>query len=265
LKDEEKSNVDNYKIRSFLEVPSTFRESGGSAQSGLAGTKQDAMNDFYDKKLSYQLCPSDHKYTNIQPRRTTILPKWNKDVQKYQTNLPFVGEVERSVLCRTNHSLNYLYGKAPIIEEVGFLFSSKYYIVALLVGLLYFIVPFVFIKLTFLKPFIVKLMEYLFPKSGEGMDREEMNAAHWKQYIFVEEIKGNKKVRVDVNIYGDYGYLNTARLLVEEGIIFAMERKEGVKENKYGFLTPAIAFGENEKLIKRLNNLKQFDIKFKSY
>eukprot|EP00483_Globobulimina_turgida_P009158 UN09176 len=174
------------------------------------------------------------------------------------------------VICRTNHLLNYFYGKTPIIYQQTVLFESKYYIVALIVALFGLFLSLILVELTFVKPLVVYIMEKMFPVSGDGpfshgCDREEMLNGRWKQYMFVQDKKSQKGIKVEVKVYGDYGYFNTAKLLVEQGIIFAIQRKQDVQNMCGGFLTPAIAFGPNDQLIKRLNDLKQFDIQFKPY
>ena len=263
LKNDKECTSNNFRIRTMTEAPRSFKGSGGSAQSAIAAFKSDAMSDYFHKDKGYELCPK-HKYTNTQVRRSNLLPVWNADIQRYQSNLPFAGDIDRAVFCRSNHLLNYLYGTAPVVDEGAVVFQSKFYLIALIVGLMYFIVPFVLVKLAFLKPLALKFMESTFPVSGDGQDRETMLSAKWKQYVFVEEVDGKKGVKVEADIYGDYGYYNTAKILMEEAIIFAMERKKGLaKEVNGGFLTASVAFGDA--LVERLNNLKEFDIKFSNY
>ena len=86
----------------------------------------------------------------------------------------------------------------------------------------------------------------------------------WKQYVFIQGLKDtNTKIRVDIKIVGDYMYYNTAKLLVEQGIICILQRKEDRKDNhlEYGFVTPSLAFGD--KLVQRINDLKEFEITYK--
>ena len=191
------------------------------------------------------------------------MPKWNAEIGRYEMAIVIAGELERMVFCRSNHLMNYKYGKKPVIDETINVFISKYYILALLMGILYFVAPFMLIKMIFLKSFYLKMMKYLFRKSGDGPSMETMLSVEWKQYIFIESVKNkNKKMRVDVKIFGDYMYYNTAKLLVEQGICCVIQRKSDRDEDlKYGFVTPSVAFGE--KLVQRMNNLKEFEIVYK--
>ena len=205
----------------------------------------------------------ENSYENVQPKRSGILPKWNAEIERYETGVLISGEIERMVFLRSNHLMDYKYGKKPIIEETIAVFISKYYIVALLMGILYFVAPFILIKMMFLKSVYLKVMECLFPKPGNGPSMKKMLNVEWKHYIFIESIKNkNKKIRVDVKIFGDYMYYNTAKLLVEQGICCVIQRKNDKDGDlKYGFVTPSVAFAE--KLVQRMNNLKEFEIVYK--
>ena len=113
----------------------------------------------------------------------------------------------------------------------------------------------------FLKSVWLKIMSLLIPKSGDGPSMETMLNVEWKQYVFIESLKDkNKKIRCDIKIFGDYMYYNTAKLLVEQGIICALQRKESKKNMKYGFVTPSVAYGKE--LAKRINDLKEFEINY---
>eukprot|EP01084_Bolivina_argentea_P024100 44967_1 len=268
LKDDEKKSDTNYSVRTMQQAPKSAGLGGGSCQTIINIYKQGGMGNYFDQKVSYSLCPDNNKYSNIQKRKGFYLPIWNTELQRYEAPAGMFGSVEKMVFCRSNHLLEYFYGKAPVFNDSVMLFKSRHYIIALLVCIFSFIVPYVLVNLSFLKRVLVKLMEWILPESGigpytciNGLDREKMESAIWKQYAFVEDKSSEKGVKVEAVIYGDYGYYNTGKLLVEEGMIFVEQRKKGI-DTTGGFVTPAVAFGKNDQLIQRLNDLKQFDIKF---
>merc|ERR1719350_1125955 len=96
--------------------------------------------------------------------------------------------------------------------------------------------------------------------SGEGPDMKAMKEAKWRETVLVKTTNKTRCV-AKTTIYGDYGYLNTAKLLVEQGVLCALERADP-KSSKIngGFMTPAAAF--KDKLPTRMARLKEFDIAY---
>ena len=87
-----------------------------------------------------------------------------------------------------------------------------------------------------------------------------MNKATTEAIFKINELDSNKSVTCNVNIKGDIGYLNTSKMLVEEGMIFSLQRSNSKLKIKGGFITPAYAF--KDELIKRLDKLNGFDFKY---
>ena len=91
--DDAKGNNDNFKIKNMLEPPSNAKESGGSLSSILNMYKQGAFNNYYDNKFSYTLCPKDNLYQNTQKKWSSIFPKWNEQIKRYEIGLGLAGEL----------------------------------------------------------------------------------------------------------------------------------------------------------------------------
>jgi short subunit dehydrogenase-like uncharacterized protein len=77
------------------------------------------------------------------------------------------------------------------------------------------------------------------PGSGFGPQGERMEDFSWKMVVNARTVGGHY-VRVDVDADGHPGYLATAKMLGEAGLLLA---EEGATPERSGFLTPAAALG----------------------
>jgi len=77
------------------------------------------------------------------------------------------------------------------------------------------------------------------PGSGYGPSGERLEQWSWKM-VLTAETAGGQKVRVDVDADGHPGYLATARMLGEAGLMLA---EPGLTPDRSGCLTPATALG----------------------
>jgi short subunit dehydrogenase-like uncharacterized protein len=77
------------------------------------------------------------------------------------------------------------------------------------------------------------------PDSGFGPAADRL--APWRWRIWVDaRTTGSHEVRVEVDANGHPGYLATARMLGEAGLMLA---EPGATPDRFGFLTPALALG----------------------
>lgn len=77
------------------------------------------------------------------------------------------------------------------------------------------------------------------PGSGFGPQGERMEEFSWRMAVDARTVGGHY-VRVDLDADGHPGYLTTARMLGEAGMLLA---EEGATPERSGFLTPAAALG----------------------
>jgi short subunit dehydrogenase-like uncharacterized protein len=77
------------------------------------------------------------------------------------------------------------------------------------------------------------------PGSGFGPRGERMEEFSWKMAVNARTVGGHR-VRIDLDADGHPGYLSTARLVGEAGILLATD---GATPDRSGFLTPAAALG----------------------
>ena len=77
------------------------------------------------------------------------------------------------------------------------------------------------------------------PGSGFGPQGERMEDFSWKMVVNARTVGGHH-VRVDVDADGHPGYLATAKMLGEAGLLLA---EKGATPKRSGFLTPAAALG----------------------
>lgn len=122
------------------------------------------------------------------------------------------------------------------------------------------------LKWTILRACIVKLVKTFAPTAGQGPDTEAMKKAKWRETVLIQasdkrNVDKKMQCTVKTTIFGDYGYLNTAKLLVEQGVLCSLERSNPkIRNIKGGFLTPAAAF--KDKLPDRIMKLDEFDLEF---
>jgi short subunit dehydrogenase-like uncharacterized protein len=83
------------------------------------------------------------------------------------------------------------------------------------------------------------IMRKRLPSSGFGPRGERMEDWSWTMAVTAKTVDGHY-VRVDVDADGHPGYLATARMLGEAGLLVA---EEGATPARSGFLTPAAALG----------------------
>ncbi len=81
------------------------------------------------------------------------------------------------------------------------------------------------------------------PGSGFGPQGARMEEFSWRLGLIARTV-GNRYVRIDLDADGHPGYLSTAKMLGETGILLS---EEGATPRRSGFLTPAAALG-TEKL-----------------
>jgi short subunit dehydrogenase-like uncharacterized protein len=86
---------------------------------------------------------------------------------------------------------------------------------------------------------VASLLRDRLPGSGFGPQGEGMNDFSWRLAVNARTVGGHF-VRVDLDADGHPGYLSTARLLGEAGILLA---EDGATPEGSGFLTPAAALG----------------------
>jgi short subunit dehydrogenase-like uncharacterized protein len=77
------------------------------------------------------------------------------------------------------------------------------------------------------------------PGSGFGPQGERMDEFSWRMAVHART-EGGHHVRIDVDADGHPGYLATAKMLGEAGLLLA---EEGATPERSGFLTPAAALG----------------------
>jgi short subunit dehydrogenase-like uncharacterized protein len=83
------------------------------------------------------------------------------------------------------------------------------------------------------------VMRRRLPSSGFGPKGERLNAWTWKLAVNARTTGGHQ-VRIDLDADGHPGYLSTARILGEAGLLLA---EDGATPARSGFLTPAAALG----------------------
>ena len=77
------------------------------------------------------------------------------------------------------------------------------------------------------------------PSSGFGPKGERMEDWSWRMAVTAKTVAGHY-VRVDVDADGHPGYLTTAKMLGEAGLLLS---EKGATPDRSGFLTPAAARG----------------------
>ncbi len=82
-------------------------------------------------------------------------------------------------------------------------------------------------------------MSAVFPDSGFGPAADRLEDWTWRMRIDARSASGNE-LRVDVDADGHPGYLTTARMLGEAGLLLS---EEGATPERMGVITPAIALG----------------------
>jgi short subunit dehydrogenase-like uncharacterized protein len=86
------------------------------------------------------------------------------------------------------------------------------------------------------------LLRQRLPGSGFGPQGERMEEFSWRMAVDARTVGGHY-VRVDLDADGHPGYLTTARMLGEAGMLLA---EEGATPARSGFLTPAAALGTSQ-------------------
>ena len=86
---------------------------------------------------------------------------------------------------------------------------------------------------------VAGVMKKVFPASGFGPDADRLENWSWQMAVRARTPGGNE-VRVDVDAEGHPGYLATARMLGEAGLLLA---EPGATPERAGSLTPATALG----------------------
>ena len=86
---------------------------------------------------------------------------------------------------------------------------------------------------------VAALMRKALPSSGFGPSGERLELWHWRLTVNASTAGGHL-VRVDLDADGHPGYLSTARMLGEAGLLLA---EDGATPERSGFLTPATALG----------------------
>jgi len=100
---------------------------------------------------------------------------------------------------------------------------------------------------------ILLLLRPLLPQPGQGPSRDSMLKASFDTYIHIKSNQTGKTAQCFIHAMGDPGYWNTARMLVEQGLFLADQRKNPKLKNiPGGFLTPAVVFGSD--MIDRWKN-----------
>lgn len=92
------------------------------------------------------------------------------------------------------------------------------------------------------------------PGSGFGPKGESMEGWSWGMAVNARTVGGHH-IRVDVDADGHPGYLSTARMIGEAGLILA---EEGATPERAGFLTPATALG-----VERLDRFRHAGVRFR--
>ncbi|MGH2953370.1 MAG: enoyl-ACP reductase [Solirubrobacterales bacterium] len=82
-------------------------------------------------------------------------------------------------------------------------------------------------------------MSRMLPSSGFGPSPDRLHGWTWRMWVRGETAGGNEVV-VDVDAEGHPGYLATARMLGEAGLLLA---EDGATPDRAGHLTPATAIG----------------------
>lgn len=82
-------------------------------------------------------------------------------------------------------------------------------------------------------------MKKVFPSSGFGPAADRLDLWSWKMTVHARTL-GGREVRVEVDAEGHPGYLATARMLGEAGLLLA---EPGATPERAGCLTPATALG----------------------
>jgi short subunit dehydrogenase-like uncharacterized protein len=86
---------------------------------------------------------------------------------------------------------------------------------------------------------VAGVMRAVFPASGFGPSGERLGDWSWRMALEAQTTGGHE-VRVEVNAQGHPGYLATARMLGEAGLLLA---EPGATPERAGCLTPATALG----------------------
>jgi short subunit dehydrogenase-like uncharacterized protein len=86
---------------------------------------------------------------------------------------------------------------------------------------------------------VVGGLSRLAPASGYGPESARMEAWHWRMTTYATTVTG-RQLTVVADADGHPGYLTTARMLGEAGILLA---EDGVTPERAGCLTPALALG----------------------
>jgi short subunit dehydrogenase-like uncharacterized protein len=86
------------------------------------------------------------------------------------------------------------------------------------------------------------LLRQRLPGSGFGPQGERMEEFSWRMAVDARTVGGHY-VRVDLDADGHPGYLTTARMLGEAGMLLA---EDGATPARSGFLTPAAALGTKQ-------------------
>jgi short subunit dehydrogenase-like uncharacterized protein len=86
---------------------------------------------------------------------------------------------------------------------------------------------------------VAGVMRSVFPSSGFGPAADRLEDWSWRMALEARTTGGHE-VRVDVDADGHPGYLATARMLGEAGLILA---EPGASPERAGCLTPAAALG----------------------
>jgi short subunit dehydrogenase-like uncharacterized protein len=84
-----------------------------------------------------------------------------------------------------------------------------------------------------------RVLERILPSSGFGPSGERLERWSWRMSVEARTTGGHE-LRVDVDADGHPGYLATARMLGETGLLLA---EPGVTPERSGCLTPATALG----------------------
>jgi short subunit dehydrogenase-like uncharacterized protein len=101
---------------------------------------------------------------------------------------------------------------------------------------------------------IAALLRSRLPGSGFGPRGSRMERFSWRLAVDARTVDGHY-VRIDLDADGHPGYLSTARMLGEAGILLA---EEGATPERSGFLTPAAALGTS-----RLEQFRHAGLRFR--
>jgi short subunit dehydrogenase-like uncharacterized protein len=85
-------------------------------------------------------------------------------------------------------------------------------------------------------------LERVLPSSGFGPASDRLEPWHWRMSV-TARTTGDNELTVEVDGKGHPGYLTTARMLGEAGLMLA---EEGTTPKRSGCLTPATALGSGE-------------------